>query len=225
MVGIFIAQVSIAAFIIGSILGTPIVGVAALTAIGLGVIAVDIALQAATIAKAVSNFDDADEDEKRLEADYGRVADSSIAIVIMLVLVALGAVTKSTAAALLRRFPALGRIAEGLKAKVKGGLGIKPKRPPKITSKLKPLDPVPPPPSIPERAKRSATRRATCIRQVDVGAATRIRPHQGARRQGRRGAAADVLEPTRLARRATGAGSLQRTVGGRDARPEDQEHR
>jgi len=71
MVGVFIAQVSIAAFIIGSVLGTPIVGVAALTAIGLGVIAVDIALQAATIAKAVSNFDDADEDEKRLEADYG----------------------------------------------------------------------------------------------------------------------------------------------------------
>lgn len=126
MVGAFIAQVSIAAFIIGSILGTPIVGVGALTAIGLGVIAIDIGLQAATIAKAVSNFDDADEDEKRLEADYGRVADSSIAIVIMLVLVVLGAVAKATAAALLRRFPALGRAAEGLKAKVRGGLGIKP---------------------------------------------------------------------------------------------------
>jgi hypothetical protein len=156
MVGVFIAQVSIAAFIIGSILGTPIVGVAALTAIGLGVIAIDIALQAATIAKAVSNFDDADEDEKRLEEDYGRVADSSIAIVIMLVLVALGAVAKATAATLLRRFPALGRIAEGLKAKVKGSLGIKPKRPPKMTSKLKPLDPVPPPAVHPERAKMPA---------------------------------------------------------------------
>lgn len=144
MVGVFIAQVSIAAFIIGSILGTPIVGVAALTAIGLVVIAIDIALQAATIAKAVSNFDDADEDEKRLEADYGRVADSSIAIVIMLVLVALGAVAKASAAALLRRFPTLGRIAEGLKTKVRGGLGIKPKRPPKMTSKPKAVDPKPP---------------------------------------------------------------------------------
>jgi hypothetical protein len=153
MVGVFIAQVSIAAFIIGSILGTPIVGVAALTAIGLGVLAIDLALQAATIAKAVSNFDDADEDEKRLEADYGRVADSSIAIAIMLVLVALGAVAKVTATALLRRFPALGRIAEGLKARVRGKLGIKPKRPPKMTSKLKPLDPVPPPAVHPERAK------------------------------------------------------------------------
>ena len=153
MVGVFIAQVSIAAFIIGSILGTPIVGVAALTTIGFGVIAIDVALQAATIAKAVSNFDDADEDEKRLEADYGRVADSSIAIVIMLVLVALGAVAKATAAALLRRFPALGRIAESLKSKVKGGLGIKPKRPPKMTSKLKTLEPVPPPAVHPERAK------------------------------------------------------------------------
>jgi len=152
MVGVFIAQVSIAAFIIGSILGTPIVGVAALEAIGIGVIAIDIALQAATIAKAVSNFDDADEDEKRLEADYGRVADSSIAIVIMLVLVALGAVAKVTATALLRRFPALGRIAEGLKAKVRGKLGMKPKRPPEIPSKFKPVEVTPPPSSHPTRA-------------------------------------------------------------------------
>ena len=42
----------------------------------------DLGLLAATIAKAVSNFNDADEDEKRLEEDYGRVADSSVAIVI-----------------------------------------------------------------------------------------------------------------------------------------------
>jgi hypothetical protein len=152
MVGAFIAQVSIAAFIIGSVLGTPIVGVAALTAIGLGVIAVDVALQVATIAKAVSNFDDADEDEKRLEGDYGRVADSSIAIVIMLVLVALGAVAKVTATALLRRFPALGRIAEGLKQGVRRKLGIKPKAPLKVTSKLKPVEATPPPSNHPTRA-------------------------------------------------------------------------
>jgi hypothetical protein len=114
--------------------------------------AIDIALQAATIAKAVSNLDDADEDEKRPEADYGRVADSSIAIVIMLMLVALGAVAKVTATALLRGFPVLGRIAEGLKAKVRGKPGIKPKRPLKVTSKLKPVEVTPPPSNHPTRA-------------------------------------------------------------------------
>jgi hypothetical protein len=139
----FIAQVSIAAFIIGSVLGTPIVGVAALEAIGWATIAVDASLQIATIIKSASNLDDADEDEKRLETDYGRVADSSIALAVMLALVLLGAIASKTASALVRRFPALGRAAEALKGKVQRGLGIKPRRPVKIGSKLKPLDPVP----------------------------------------------------------------------------------
>src|SRR5262249_14745261 len=45
IVSSFLAQVSIAAFIIGSIIGTPIVGVAALETIGLTVIIVDASIQ------------------------------------------------------------------------------------------------------------------------------------------------------------------------------------
>jgi multisubunit Na+/H+ antiporter MnhB subunit len=142
----FIAQVSIAAFIIGSILGTPIVGVAALAAIGLTVIAIDVSLQAATIAKAIYNLNggDDDDDDNRLEKDYGRIADSSIAIVIMLVLVLLGAVASKAASALIKRFPALGRAAESLKVKIRQRLRIKPKVPTKITSKMKPIEAMPP---------------------------------------------------------------------------------
>jgi hypothetical protein len=140
----FIAQVSIIAFIAGSVFGTPIVGAAALEAIGLATILADGALQIATIAKSASNFDDVDADEKRLETDYGRVADSSVALAVMLALVALGAIACKTASALVRRFPALGRAAEALKHKLRRGLGLKAKRPPKMESKLKPLDAVPP---------------------------------------------------------------------------------
>jgi hypothetical protein len=139
----FIAQVSIAAFIIGSVLGTPIVGVAALEAIGFATIAIDASLQIATIIKSASNLDDTKEDEKRLETDYGRIADSSISLAVMLVLVVLGAIASKAASSLVRRFPALGRAAEALKQRTRRGLGLKPKRPTKIGSKLKPLDPVP----------------------------------------------------------------------------------
>lgn len=147
----FIAQVSIAAFIIGSVLGTPVVGAAALETIGLITIAVDASLQIATIAKSASNLGRADENEERLETDYGRVADSSIALAVMLALVLLGAIASKTASALVRRFPALGRAAEALKQKLQRGVGLKPKSPGKIVSKLKPLEPVPPQADLPIR--------------------------------------------------------------------------
>ena len=140
----FIAQVSIAAFIIGSVLGTPVVGAAALEAIGLATIAADAALQLGTIVKSVINLNSAEEDEKRLETDYGRIADSSIALAVMIALVLLGAIASKTASALVRRFPALGRAAEALKQRLQRGLGLKAKSPARMTSKLRPLDPIPP---------------------------------------------------------------------------------
>ena len=140
----FIAQVSIAAFIIGSVLGTPVVGAAALEAIGLATIAADAALQLSTIIKSVINLNSAKEDEKRLETDYGRIADSSIALAVMIALVLLGAIASKTASALVRRFPALGRAAEALKQRLQRGLGLKAKSPARMTSKLRPLDPIPP---------------------------------------------------------------------------------
>jgi hypothetical protein len=134
----FIAFIAIAAFIIGSILGTPIVGVAALEAIGIGVIIADISLQAATIAKAIYNLQAGDDegDDAQLEKDFGRIADSSIAIAVMLVLIILGAVASKAASALVRRFPALARAAEALKKKLR----FKPKGPKEIESKLKPYE-------------------------------------------------------------------------------------
>ena len=140
----FIAQVSIAAFIIGSVLGTPIVGVAALQVIGWVTIGADAALQIATIAKSASNLDDPGENEKRLETDYGRIADSSISLAVMLVLVALGAIASKAASSLVRRFPGLNRAAEALKHKIRRGLRRTAKRPAQMTSKLKKIDPIPP---------------------------------------------------------------------------------
>ncbi|WP_168787632.1 hypothetical protein [Paraburkholderia aromaticivorans] len=139
----FIAQASIAVFIVGSVLGTPVVGAAALESIGLATIAIDSAFQLATIDKSLNNLDRRDEDHERLETDYGRVADSSISLMVMLALVLLGAIASKAASSLVRRFPALGRAAEAFKGKVQRGLGLKGKSPAKVTSKLKPLDPLP----------------------------------------------------------------------------------
>ena len=140
-----VAQVSIVAFIIGSILGTPVVGFAVLEGIGLAVIAVDAALQITTIIKAATNLDDDDEDDDHKEKDFGRIADSSVALAVMLVLVLLGAVASKAASALVARFPALARAAEALKVKIRRKIGVKaPEGPTSLPSKMKPLEAKPP---------------------------------------------------------------------------------
>jgi hypothetical protein len=132
MVSAVVAQASIVVFIVVSVFGTPVAGAGALTTIGLTVLGVDLALQAATIAKSSSNLagrapqppSDAN------ETDYGRVADSSIAVAFMLALILLGAIASSAAKALLSRFPALAAALEGAKARLRKSLGIKPEQPP-----------------------------------------------------------------------------------------------
>ncbi|HJU01091.1 MAG TPA: hypothetical protein VJ966_07790, partial [Actinomycetes bacterium] len=126
----FIAQVSIAAFILGSVFGTPVVGVAALTAIGVATIAIDAAIQAATIRKSVYNLGRPDRSQEQDEADYGRIADSSLALAIMAALVLLGALASKAASALVRRFPAVAAVAESLKARLRGAVGLGPRKPP-----------------------------------------------------------------------------------------------
>jgi hypothetical protein len=87
IVSSFLAQVSIAAFIIGSIIGTPIVGVAALETIGLAVIAADASIQLLSLGQSIDNLDRPRSPEQH-ESDYGLIADSSIALAILLALLA-----------------------------------------------------------------------------------------------------------------------------------------
>jgi hypothetical protein len=122
IVSSFIAQVSIAAFIIGSIIGTPIVGVAALEAIGVAVIAVDLSIQLLSLGQSLDNLDRRRSPQQH-ESDYGLIADSSISIAILLTLVALGAITSVAVKSLLRRFPGLAAAAESARARVRARLG------------------------------------------------------------------------------------------------------
>ncbi|HEX3958120.1 MAG TPA: DUF4157 domain-containing protein [Trebonia sp.] len=121
IVSSFLAQVSIAAFIIGSIIGTPIVGVAALETIGLAVIAADVSIQLLSLGQSVDNLDRPRSPDH--ESDYGLIADSSIAIAILLALLALGAITSAAVKALLRRFPGLAAAAESARARIRVRLG------------------------------------------------------------------------------------------------------
>jgi len=122
IVSSFLAQVSIAAFIIGSIIGTPIVGVAALETIGLAVIATDVSIQLLSLGQSVDNLDRPRSPEQH-ESDYGLIADSSISIAILLALLALGAITSVAVKALLRRFPGLAAAVESARARVRARLG------------------------------------------------------------------------------------------------------
>jgi hypothetical protein len=121
IVSSFLAQVSIAAFIIGSIIGTPIVGVAALEAIGLAVILTDVSIQLLSLGQSVDNLDRPRSPDH--ESDYGLIADSSISIAILLALLALGAITSAAVKALLRRFPGLAAAVESARARVRARLG------------------------------------------------------------------------------------------------------
>jgi hypothetical protein len=133
IVSSFLAQVSIAAFIIGSIIGTPIVGVAALEAIGLAVIAVDASIQLVSLGQSIDNLDRPRSPEQH-ESDYGLIADSSIALAILLALLALGAITSAAVKSLLRRFPGLAATVESARVRIRARLG----RGAKVPESLKP---------------------------------------------------------------------------------------
>src|SRR4029079_15859653 len=84
-------------------------------------------------------------DEDHLEKDYGRIADSSVAVAVMLALILLGAVASKAASSLVARFPALSRAAEALKIRIRRRLDIKPPEAPSaIASKMRPLEAKPP---------------------------------------------------------------------------------
>ena len=122
IVSSFIAQVSIAAFIIGSIIGTPIVGVAALEIIGVAVIAADASIQLLSLGQSIDNLDRPRSPEQH-ESDYGLIADSSISLAILAALLALGAITSAAVKALLRRFPGLTAAVESARVRIRARLG------------------------------------------------------------------------------------------------------
>lgn len=123
------AQVSIAAFIAGSIFGTPIVGEAAMLAVGLGLLAADVVLQVASIAKAWSNLSRPGRTVEQLGEDYGVVADSVISLGITLALVIIAAVGQKLAKVFVGRFPraasALAAIRERIKLRARATVGLK----------------------------------------------------------------------------------------------------
>lgn len=131
IVSSIVAQASIVVFIVVSVFGTPVAGAAALGAIGLATIAVDAQLQILTILKSSGNLaaasDSRPQDDNK--TDYGRVADSSIAVAFMLALIALGALASSAAKSLLTRFPALAAAVESAKARARKAVGNAPATP------------------------------------------------------------------------------------------------
>ncbi|HEY7068843.1 MAG TPA: hypothetical protein VH479_01960, partial [Acidimicrobiales bacterium] len=122
------AQASIAAFIAGSIIGTPIVGEGAMLTIGLALLAADVAVQGASIAKAWSNLSRPGRTAEQMGDDYGIMADGVISLGITLALILIAAVGQKLGKVLIARFPkaasALAAIRERLKVKVRSGLGL-----------------------------------------------------------------------------------------------------
>ncbi|WP_245849491.1 hypothetical protein, partial [Lentzea kentuckyensis] len=123
------AQVSIAAFIAGSILGTPIVGEGAMLAVGLSLLAADVVLQAASIAKAWSNLSRPGRTSDELGDDYGVMADSVISLGITLALVLIASIGQKLGKVLVARFPraagALAAIRERIKLRARAAVGLK----------------------------------------------------------------------------------------------------
>ncbi|WP_192582111.1 Hint domain-containing protein [Rhodococcus wratislaviensis] len=124
-----VAQASLVVFIIVSVFGTPVAGEAALVALGLAVIEVDLALQIATILKSASNLSERSPVpvlQPANETDYGRIADATIASAFMLVLLAIGSAASSAAKSLLARFPAIGEAVSAARARLRKTVGLKP---------------------------------------------------------------------------------------------------
>lgn len=122
------AQLSIAAFIAGSILGTPIVGEGAMLAVGLTLLAADVVLQVASIAKAWSNLDQPGRTVEQLAEDYGVMADGVISLGITLALVLIASVGHKLAKVFVARFPkaaaALATIRERVKLRARAAAGL-----------------------------------------------------------------------------------------------------
>jgi hypothetical protein len=127
------AQASIAAFIAGSIIGTPIVGEGAMLAIGLSLLAADVVVQGASIAKAWSNVNKPDRTAEKLDEDYSVMSDGIVSLGITLALILIAAVGQKLAKVLVARFPRAGAAAAALKARiqtrVRKALGIEDPRP------------------------------------------------------------------------------------------------
>ncbi|MFG1608058.1 hypothetical protein [Actinoplanes sp. NPDC049265] len=122
------AQLSIAAFIAGSILGTPIVGEGAMLAVGLSLLAADVVVQVASIAKAWSNLGRPGRTTEQLGDDYGVMADSVISLGITLALVLIAAVGQKLAKVFVARFPraagALAAVRERIKLRARAAAGL-----------------------------------------------------------------------------------------------------
>jgi hypothetical protein len=123
LLGAKFAQFSIAAFIVGSVIGTPIVGEAAMLAVGLGLLAADAAINVASILKAWSNLSSPGRKVPQQEEDYNVIADSTVSMGVTLALILIAAVGQKLGRALLRRFPRVAGALEAVRQRVRTRVG------------------------------------------------------------------------------------------------------
>ena len=121
---------SLALFIVGSILGTPLVGEGVLVSAGMIVMSVDAALQLAVITKGLYDISPPGLPPERITQLAGRIADSVVSLGMMLSLLLIGSAAGVAARALVTRFGVLNNLAESAMTRVRGALGIEPGRAP-----------------------------------------------------------------------------------------------
>ena len=113
ILGSLFALFSIVAWIAGSIFGTPIIGEAAMFAIGISVLVLDLAVQVASIRAAAANLDHPGRTVPQLDEDYNTIADSIFSLAITAALILIAVVGQKLGKVLLARFP---RVAGALEA-------------------------------------------------------------------------------------------------------------
>jgi hypothetical protein len=123
------AQFAIVAFIVGSVLGTPIVGEGAMFTIGMVILAADAAILGLSIWKSASNLDRPGRPDPELNDDYSTIANSIISLAVTLALVLIAAIGQKLGKVLVARFPRVAAALESARARIRGRLGIKPKTP------------------------------------------------------------------------------------------------
>jgi len=150
ILGTLFAQFSIVAFIAGSILGTPIIGEAAMVAIGLSLLGADAVVQGASIWAARANLDHPGRKIEQLDGDYGTIADSILSLGITLALIVIAAVGQKLGKVLLARFPRIGVALEEILARLRRTARGKPPlvEVPTVPDTAPPVVDVPKPPAV-----------------------------------------------------------------------------
>ncbi len=119
ILGSLFALFSIVAWIAGSIFGTPIIGEAAMFAIGMSVLAADLVLQLASIHAAGANLDKPGRTVAQMDDDFNVMADSIFSLAITVALIIIAVVGQKIGKVLLARFPRVAGALEGIMSRLR----------------------------------------------------------------------------------------------------------